>query len=179
MDTKSASPLCAVPVREELYDLFRRKAAGSGLTPATLVDEALAAFARQRGWLSPDAAAQPDRQTVAAQVLQTASQLERQVVAGEPTGARQLYVITERGGLQPVQKDRFLIGRGKHCDLVIDDSRISREHAAIVREDGQFWIEDLGSSNGTYFDRQRIGRRRIADGEEYFVCAEKVRCVFR
>src|SRR6266446_960910 len=78
-----------------------------------------------------------------------------------------------------VQKDRFLIGRGKHCDLVINSGKVSREHAAIVREGDGWFIEDLGSSNGTWFEKRRLTRRQIQDGDEYYVCAEKITCSFR
>ena len=69
-----------------------------------------------------------------------------------------------------------LIGRGRHCDLVIDSAKVSREHAVIRREADGWWIEDLGSSNGTWLDRARIDRRRIRDGDEFLVCNDRVRC---
>jgi FHA domain-containing protein len=81
--------------------------------------------------------------------------------------------------LERVEKDRFLIGRGKHCDLVINSGKVSREHAAIVREGDAWFIEDLGSSNGTWFDQRRLTRRQIQEGDEYYVCAEKLSCTFR
>ena len=37
-------------------------------------------------------------------------------------------------------------------------------------------MEDLGSSNGTWFDKKRITRRKVEDGDEYFVCSEKITC---
>jgi pSer/pThr/pTyr-binding forkhead associated (FHA) protein len=83
----------------------------------------------------------------------------------------------EHGPLARVERDRFVIGRGRHCDLVIDSAKVSREHAVIRREVDGWWIEDLGSSNGTWIDRSRVDRRRIADGDEYFICAERIRCV--
>jgi len=75
-----------------------------------------------------------------------------------------------------VEGDRFVIGRGRHCDLVIDSAKVSREHAIIRREVDGWWIEDLGSSNGTWFQQARVDRRRIADGDEYAICAERIRC---
>ena len=95
------------------------------------------------------------------------------------TGGMLLYLMSENGSLEKVDKDRFVIGRGKHCDLVIDSGKVSREHAAVVREGGTYFIEDLGSSNGTWYAQARIQRRQIADGDEYFICAEKIRCVVR
>jgi pSer/pThr/pTyr-binding forkhead associated (FHA) protein len=88
-------------------------------------------------------------------------------------------LMSEGRELERVTKDRFLIGRGKHCDLVINSGKVSREHAAIVRENGDYFIEDLGSSNGTWFEKRRIGRRQIHEGDDYFICAEKLSCTFR
>jgi hypothetical protein len=110
----------------------------------------------------------PPRVSVAAEAQLAASQ------------GHELVLLADDGSeLERVQKDRFLIGRGKHCDLVINSGKVSREHAAIVREGNAWFIEDLGSSNGTWFDARRITRRQIQDGDEYFVCAEKLRCSLR
>jgi hypothetical protein len=95
---------------------------------------------------------------------------------GEPG---QLYVVTEGGELDPVAKDRFVIGRGKHCDFIIHSGKVSREHAVVVREDSNWFIEDLGSSNGTWFNKQRVKRRRVEDGDEYYICNEKIKFVLR
>src|SRR5437588_135403 len=94
-------------------------------------------------------------------------------------GERILVLMADGRELDRVSKDRFLIGRGKHCDLIINSGKVSREHAAIIREGGEYFIEDLGSSNGTWYDKRRITRRQIEDGDEYYICAEKLSCVFR
>jgi hypothetical protein len=100
--------------------------------------------------------------------------------APSPAPGQSLVLLSEDGSeLERVEKERFLIGRGKHCDLVINSGKVSREHAAIVREGNSWFIEDLGSSNGTWFDARRITRRQIQEGDEYFVCSEKLRCSFR
>ena len=99
-------------------------------------------------------------------------------VTPSPPG-KVLVLLADGRELDRVVKDRFLIGRGKHCDLIINSGKVSREHAAIVRDGGAWFIEDLGSSNGTWFDKRRIGRRQIQDGDDYYICAEKLSCAFR
>src|SRR5437763_11562350 len=96
-----------------------------------------------------------------------------------PAGSRTLVILADGRELDRVVKDRFLIGRGKHCDLIINSGKVSREHAAITREGNAWFIEDLGSSNGTWFDKRRISRRQIQEGDEYFICSEKLSCTFR
>lgn len=90
-----------------------------------------------------------------------------------------LYLVTESGEQERIVKERFVIGRGKHCDFVINSGKVSREHA-VIAQDGPDWIiEDLGSSNGTWFNKQRIKRRKIEDGDEYFICSGKIRLMVR
>ena len=149
----------------------------------------------------------PVRREVAERVLETAAELERLIkgknqpggnfdsASGEEPpadvdmggvdvdegggGGPALYLMAEGGELDKIGKDRFVIGRGKHCDFVINSGKVSREHAVVVREGGDFFVEDLGSSNGTWFNKQRIKRRKIEDGDEYFICSEKVKFVYR
>lgn len=59
----------------------------------------------------------------------------------------------------------FTLGRNESCDYQILSSRVSREHAEIVREAGVFRVRDLKSTNGTYVNGQRIEEHRLADGD--------------
>ncbi len=55
-----------------------------------------------------------------------------------------------------IDRSRFTIGRHSACDLTITDSRLSREHLSIERDGDRFIAADLGSSNGTTLDRQKL-----------------------
>ena len=49
-----------------------------------------------------------------------------------------------------------LIGRGSDCQLILDDDYVSTRHARVVSGDQGVYVEDLGSTNGTYVNGQRI-----------------------
>ena len=55
-----------------------------------------------------------------------------------------------------IVKPTITIGRTQSCDVVIDHTTVSREHAAIKLEQGQFRVYDLGSTNGTFVGEQRV-----------------------
>jgi len=50
----------------------------------------------------------------------------------------------------------LLLGRDPTCDLVINDVEVSRRHARLIAQSGGYAIEDLGSTNGTFIDGERI-----------------------
>jgi pSer/pThr/pTyr-binding forkhead associated (FHA) protein len=52
----------------------------------------------------------------------------------------------------------FRIGRDEACEIRLEDPMISRQHAEVSHVDGLWWIQDLGSRNGTQVDGQRITR---------------------
>ena len=62
-------------------------------------------------------------------------------------------------------RDGLVIGRGKNCDIVLDDTKASRRHAKVIVEAGVVEIEDLGSSNGTYLNGNPVDRRMLRDGD--------------
>jgi pSer/pThr/pTyr-binding forkhead associated (FHA) protein len=51
-----------------------------------------------------------------------------------------------------------IIGRGSDCQIRLDDDYSSTRHARLFLSEGQWWVEDLGSTNGTYLDGQRVSR---------------------
>jgi hypothetical protein len=61
---------------------------------------------------------------------------------------------------------RTRIGRSPDCDIFLDDVTVSRNHAVLVEEDGEFVVEDQGSLNGTFVNRKRIDRAPLREGDE-------------
>jgi pSer/pThr/pTyr-binding forkhead associated (FHA) protein len=52
--------------------------------------------------------------------------------------------------------DELIIGRGDRCHIVLDDPYISTVHARLFPKDDSTMVEDMGSTNGTYLNRQRV-----------------------
>lgn len=85
-----------------------------------------------------------------------------------PAGATIQVMTGFYEGLEmPVDRDWFVIGRGRAADAVLSEPTISRAHAAIAYEcDGGFFVQDLGSTNGTTVNGTRNERTALTDGDE-------------
>src|SRR3954468_20054135 len=66
----------------------------------------------------------------------------------------------------PLGGDRMTIGRRPDSDVFLDDVTVSRDHALLVRRGHDYYLDDLGSLNGTYVNRHRIDSHRLEDGDE-------------
>lgn len=61
----------------------------------------------------------------------------------------------------------IIIGRGDACDIVLDNQLVSRRHAQVFWQDGDYFIRDLDSKNGTRVNGQTISHEiRLRDGDE-------------
>jgi len=65
-----------------------------------------------------------------------------------------------------VDGERMTIGRRPDSAVFLDDVTVSRDHALLVRRGSDWFIDDCGSLNGTYVNRERIDSQRLADGDE-------------
>jgi hypothetical protein len=69
---------------------------------------------------------------------------------------------------------RMIIGRLTGCDICVPDRNISRQHAALVTISGGWGVTDLGSTNGTFVNGERVTSRPLADGDAIEVGATRL-----
>ena len=76
------------------------------------------------------------------------------------------FVTDPTGKQHMLDKAAIIIGRAVECDIVITSKRVSREHTRLQREGRKVAVEDMGSTNGTYLNGERITNiRDLRDGD--------------
>ena len=95
---------------------------------------------------------------------------DEEAIAVSSLPPRSALLISHRG---PGAGSRFLLdqeisiaGRHPDADVFLDDVTVSRKHVKLEREDAKFFLEDLGSMNGTYLDGARVERAELGTGSE-------------
>ena len=73
------------------------------------------------------------------------------------------------GEMYKVDGDKTIIGRGQKAQVRLLDDGISREHAQLVVEGSKIFLQDLGSTNGTFCNGLKVDRRELADGDKILV----------
>ena len=89
-----------------------------------------------------------------------------------PTPAYALRFISGKyqGGEFPLRMDReIIVGRSSELDMVLVEDMVSRKHAKITTTGDQIVIQDLGSTNGTFVNSDRVSSQRLSDGDRITV----------
>lgn len=112
-------------------------------------------FANRVGATPAAAASPPSRQVLREQHRESAPARSSRSRRGGPTT---LVVTSGRleGTSVPLADTPITLGRGQDNTLVLNDDFASTRHARFFAADGEWFVEDLGSTNGTYLDRAKV-----------------------
>src|ERR1051326_5473910 len=93
------------------------------------------------------------------------------------------FQLVMRSGPTPgaaftLEGDQITIGRDSTNEIVINDAEISRRHARLTFQGGKYVLEDLGSTNGTFVNGQRLAGPRVLKAGEVVSFGEQIILVF-
>lgn len=80
---------------------------------------------------------------------------KKQKRRGQPSQLTVVEPAEQRGRSFPLGTE-LSVGRAAGCVVTLDDTYVSQLHARVFQRDGQVFVEDLGSTNGTYLNRQKV-----------------------
>lgn len=73
--------------------------------------------------------------------------------------------VGETGHDVALRGDRMIVGRLKECAVCLSDANVSRRHAELFLMDGDWFVQDLDSTNGTMLNGEPVTRARLRDGD--------------
>ena len=85
----------------------------------------------------------------------------------QPTAAtpRARLVLANSTRHIPLESTMLTVGRGLSNDIILEDTRVSRNHAQLRYRARRFWVADAGSTNGTFVNGEAIEERALNDGD--------------
>lgn len=96
----------------------------------------------------------------------------------EAPGDIKAYVLFLSGPLQgklfELESEKTTVGRGDDVSITINDSRVSRHHFQILMEGTDAYLEDLGSTNGTYVNGRKVARHKLASGDKIQISSSTI-----
>lgn len=93
---------------------------------------------------------------------------------GDTPAEPDLLVLLGGDQRYPLEGDQITLGRSSSNQVVVDDPNASRTHARLSRRDQEWWITDLGSTNGTLVNEQVIKERRLNQGDRIRIGATQL-----
>ena len=91
---------------------------------------------------------------------------------------RACLLPADSGPAIDLAKDLTLVGRDDDCDLRLDHKSVSKLHCVIVKTDGLLLIRDLGSTNGTRVNGQRVRRAALLPNDHLAIANVKYQVKF-
>lgn len=83
-----------------------------------------------------------------------------------------------QGKIFPVEGDIITIGRESENQIVINDAEVSRKHSQLILQGGKYILSDLGSTNGTFVNGQRLTGQHILQPGEIISLGEQISLSF-
>jgi pSer/pThr/pTyr-binding forkhead associated (FHA) protein len=91
---------------------------------------------------------------------------------------RARLVPLDNGAPIDIVKDMTLVGRRDDCDLRLEHKSVSKMHCVLVKTEGMLLLRDLGSTNGTRVNGQRVRRAILLPDDQLFIASYKFRVQF-
>jgi hypothetical protein len=93
------------------------------------------------------------------------------------------YQLTMRSGPNPgtvyaLDGDQLSIGRDSSNEIAVNDAEVSRRHARLTFQGGKYVLEDMGSTNGTFVNGQRLTGPRVLKSGEVVSLGEQIVFVY-
>jgi len=76
-----------------------------------------------------------------------------------------IHPVDAGAKLRSINSDQFVFGRNIDCDIVVEENLASRRHAKIICNGSNWFIVDLGSTNGTWVNEERVDARKLESGD--------------
>jgi pSer/pThr/pTyr-binding forkhead associated (FHA) protein len=88
----------------------------------------------------------------------------------KPTLTLHFKIADGKESVQHFSQPEIMIGRDTNCDLSIMDEALSAHHARLTHHHGQWWLEDLNSTNGTFLNREILITPAVVITGDQFKC---------
>jgi pSer/pThr/pTyr-binding forkhead associated (FHA) protein len=83
-----------------------------------------------------------------------------------------IQVLLADGSQHRFSTPEVMIGRDPACDVALDDPTVSNNHARLSYHHGQWWLEDLQSTNGTFLNGQAVSAAQVVTGGDVVRCGQ-------
>jgi pSer/pThr/pTyr-binding forkhead associated (FHA) protein len=93
-------------------------------------------------------------------------------LAAQKTPAISVSIKIDQGqeSVRQFSQPQIMIGRDTKCDLSMMDEALSAHHARLTYHHGQWWLEDLNSTNGTFLNREKLTTPAVVITGDHFKC---------